>query len=199
MNVNLIDYTKDPELMIARAGGISHKNEVSGTEEARVLVENFLDWGHYSPLEFASAMFYVEDVSRAFLAQITRHRHASFMVESQRYNKYDDFDFVIPDKMKDKYEEKFNFSPKLDHFLSEAQDVYDSLIDQGVAPEDARFFLPEGTSTSLYIKANFREWKHIIDLRSTEEAQWEIRKFAKKVDNILAEKSPTIFGDTIDS
>lgn len=199
MKIELTDLTKDAELKIAKAGGISHKNEIKDLEQARELNRKFIDWEHLSPVEFANATFYVEDVSRSFLAQITRHRHASFMVESQRYNKYDDFDFVIPDKMKERYKHNFDRAPMLDHLLSHAQDVYDMLVESGIDSEDARFFLPEGTATSMYVRANFREWRHIIKLRGlNENSQWEIRKFAQQVLEYLYYEAPSIFENLMD-
>ncbi len=54
------------------------------------------DLGHASPIEHASFTFGIEGVSRTLLAQITRHRIASFSVQSQRYVRLDDFRYVIP-------------------------------------------------------------------------------------------------------
>ena len=54
------------------------------------------DLGHASPIEHASFTFGIEGVSRTLLAQITRHRIASFSVQSQRYVRLDDFRYVVP-------------------------------------------------------------------------------------------------------
>lgn len=87
MKVELERLTNKPEMAVAKAGGISHNNEINNLGEAKKLNRKFVNWGHLSPIEFASATFYVEGVSRSFLSQLSRHRHINLMVESMRYNK----------------------------------------------------------------------------------------------------------------
>ena len=103
MKVRLLAHTPDPERLIAAAA----KNCYSSTDVDGVLdglteekTENFLkmltEIGHESPIEHVSFTFAIEGVSRSLLAQITRHRMASFSVQSQRYVREHGFEYVLP-------------------------------------------------------------------------------------------------------
>lgn len=194
MKVELVNSTEKPERSIARAARISHqtpgKDEVYSESEDRELIRKLRDWGHWSPFEFASATFYVEGVSRSCLAQLTRHRLASFMVRSMRYVKQKPEEVVIPDSVEeaglaDEYREKYE----------ELHELYQKSVEEGVPKEDARFLLPIGSKTSLYLKTNFREFRHIINLRGSKEAQWEIRELARRLHDKLEEIAPSVFED----
>ncbi|MFP4589610.1 MAG: FAD-dependent thymidylate synthase [Candidatus Acetothermia bacterium] len=192
MKVELKQVTKDPESAIANAARISHMASGAGLEGDRRLIRDLISWSHMSPLEFADATFLVRGVSRSCLAQITRHRHASFMVRSMRYVKQEKGEVVIPPSIKksevrDLYKER----------VSSSFATYQELVEAGVPKEDARFALPIGVETQFYIKANFREYRHIIKLRATDEAQWEIRELAERFAEELIEVAPSVFEDLI--
>ena len=194
MKVGLIEHTDEPEAAIARAARISHQKtaeEKDYTEqEDQELIRNLRDRGHWSPFEFASATFYVEDISRSCLAQLTRHRLASFMVRSMRYVKQDPEEVVIPDSVKEAGLEK-----EYKERVKKAHDYYQKAIEKGVPKEDARFILPIASKTSLYLKTNFREFRHIIDLRGGKAAQWEIRELANHFLRLLSDVAPIVFED----
>ncbi|MFB6290684.1 MAG: FAD-dependent thymidylate synthase [Candidatus Bipolaricaulia bacterium] len=194
MKIELVRSTENPESMIARAARISHQSpDQEGdytTEEDRELIRKLRNWGHWSPFEFASATFHVEGISRSCLAQLTRHRLASFMVRSMRYVKQNPEEVVIPDSV-----EEAGLAREYRKGITESHDLYQKAIDAGVPKEDARFLLPIGSKTSLYLKANFREFRHIIDLRGSEEAQWEIRDLANELLSRLAKLAPAVFED----
>lgn len=192
MKVELIENTEEPEKMIAKAARISHKASGEGLEDDRRLIKNLIDWGHMSPLEFASATFYIENMSRSCLAQLTRHRMASFMVRSMRYVKQNSEETVCPPSVEEEGKEAYEES------LEKAYETYQELLDKGVPKEDARFVLPIGARTDLYVKTNFREYRHIIKIRNTEEAQWEIRGLAAEMLSSLKEIAPSAFEDLED-
>ena len=98
MNVVLLSYTPEPELNIANAARLCYSGATIDEVREKLTPEKtaaFLDMlsglGHESPIEHASFTFGIEGVSRALIAQITRHRIASFSVQSQRYVKVDQF------------------------------------------------------------------------------------------------------------
>ena len=194
MKVKLIRHTEKPESMIARAARISHQTTGEETtysaEEDRKLIRKLRKWGHWSPFEFASATFYVEGISRSCLAQLTRHRIASFMVRSMRYVKQNPEEVVMPDSIKEA-----GLAKEFTEGITENHDLYQEALDKGVPKEDARFLLPIGSKTSLYLKTNFREFRHIIELRGGDDAQWEIRKLATEFLDRLSSVAPTIFED----
>ena len=103
MTVRLIAHTPDPERVVAAAAKLCYSDShitdlLDGlTEEKTAKFLTMLsDLGHASPIEHASFTFGIEGVSRTLLAQITRHRIASFSVQSQRYVRLDDFRYVVP-------------------------------------------------------------------------------------------------------
>ena len=103
MTVQLIAYTPEPEKVVAAAAKLCYSDShiaglldgLDGEKTARFL-EMLSGLGHASPIEHASFTFGIEGVSRSLLAQITRHRIASFSVQSQRYVRLDDFRYVVP-------------------------------------------------------------------------------------------------------
>lgn len=195
MKVELVNHSPDPEMSIAIAGGISHDNEIQTTEGARDLIRDLKDWGHFSPFEFAWAQFKISDVSRSMLAQITRHRLASYMVESMRYVEQGNQWPVIPDSWKGIDDEEVQLA--IDQAIEGVNYVYDLLLEHGVPKEDARFILPIGSKTQLYMAANYREFRHIFDLRDDEASQWEIQEVAHRMLEQLYDIAPSVFEDSI--
>lgn len=136
--------------------------------------------GHGTPFESINIDFLVEDVSRSLLAQITRYRHASFNVESQRYVKYDkDTKFIEPSSFKDG--NSYSFA----HAIAYSLERYRELIVDGAKPEDARCVLPNATPTRFRMVVNLREFFHIYQQRSSNHSQKEIRDLVEMMFNKL--------------
>lgn len=132
-----------------------------------------------SVFEHASATLQIEGISRACLAQLTRHRIASYSVMSQRYCKVDagELWYVTPPSIVGTAAEA--------RFRAQAYDAmwsYQAAIDEGAKPEDARFLLPEATKTSLVMTINARSLQNFLALRLDCHAQWEIRELAEKIE-----------------
>ena len=116
MKCKLITHTPDAEKLVAEAAKLCYAKSDIDTLDKNLTpdkVEAFLkmlgDLGHESPVEHASFTFAIEGVSRALLAQITRHRIASFSVQSQRYVAMGDeergFDYIMPPAIRELGEE----------------------------------------------------------------------------------------------
>jgi thymidylate synthase (FAD) len=120
--------------------------------------------GHSSTVEHLSFTFAIEGVSRALLAQLTRHRVGfSFSVQSQRYVRFgsDDrsggFDYVIPESIEDTHcVESFTPYDWFGDFMEQAQQMYDKLRKAGIPAEDARAVLPQAAACNLTMTANLR-------------------------------------------
>ena len=195
MYVKLVSYTKGvngepPEKLIELSARVSYESFSKLDEHSHEKLIRFLiDHGHLSPLEFADATFEIDHVSRSLLAQITRHRLASFMVRSQRYVNENNFEYTIPTTIQTKPKAKQLYN----YIMKESSKIYSELTRLGVKKEDARMVLPNSTYTHLYMKANFREWLHIIDLRVSLKAQWEIRDLLILIWKELYAIAPTVF------
>ncbi|MBR4887629.1 MAG: FAD-dependent thymidylate synthase, partial [Clostridia bacterium] len=103
MKVQLLAYTPMPETIIAGAAKLCYSPATIDTvldglteEKTASFLDMLTEIGHESPIEHASFTFGIEGVSRSLLAQITRHRIASYSVQSQRYVREKAFEFVLP-------------------------------------------------------------------------------------------------------
>lgn len=161
-------------------------------KEGKRLFKQIVSSGHTSTLEHLNFTFAIEGVSRSLLAQLTRHRHMSFSVQSQRYVKFSSdsrsggFDYVVPEKVFGNYQEK-----DFDRFMLEIQKFYDHLIESGVPQEDARSVLPNAASCNLVLTANLRT---LLDFYSKRKpgagAQHEITQLAEELKAKVIEVEP---------
>lgn len=175
MNVIVLSATAAPVEIISKAAGTCYGK---GDTISKKRAETCYNSGHLSVFEHASATLRVEGISRACMAQLTRHRLVSFCVESQRYCRYNfkgnDW-YVMPDAFRDGGTLEKCFSQSMLYSACE----YQSAIESGMKPEDARYLLPEATKTNLVMTLNARELFHILDMRWDKAAQWEIRRLAE--------------------
>ncbi|MDL2220226.1 FAD-dependent thymidylate synthase [Eubacteriales bacterium OttesenSCG-928-N14] len=162
-------------------------------------LEKLVDMGHLSPIEHASFTFGVEGVSRALLAQITRHRIASFSVQSQRYvgkaNTADGFDYILPPAIEALGEEAVaEFDAQMRQMHAWYTTWVDRLGNAGQSSnEDARFVLPNASETKMVITMNARELLHFFKLRCCNRAQWEIRDLAWQMLKLAQQQAPYLF------
>ena len=152
------------------------------TERFKIL-QKCIASGHDSVLEHSHITFEVEGVSRALLAQITRHRIASFSVQSQRYvnqtkNK-ECFDYVIPKSIRNTKDTRV-FDAYID-CMRTINDAYNKLIDLKIDKEDARYVLPNACETKFCITINLRSFINICNERLCNKAQDEIKELFKKM------------------
>lgn len=182
MKVTLKYITPNALQQIGEYAGICYNSSLD--EEACVKrAVSCKDKGHLATLRFAHATFHVSGISRACSHQFVRSKHLDFLQRSQRYCKEDNTQFVnfIPDEMGEFVKEVY------EHQQSSLR-LYKHLLKYGVKKEDARFVLPEATTTELVVTGNFQAWIDFIKLRADKHAQWEIREVARTINNILAQE-----------
>lgn len=192
MRVELLAITPECEKVIERAGRTcfmsrSRARENSTPKFIRMLVTR----GHHSVLEHATATFVVSGVSRACTHQLVRHRLCSFSQKSQRYVSEKQAAFVMPESVSAKEEARKVFADA----TSASQASYEKLVELGIPKEDARFVLPGAVESRIVISANLRELRHIVELRGSRHAQWEIRMLAVAMLGILKQHAPNVFFD----
>lgn len=196
LKVMLLRHTELPEEAIALAGRLCYSGDHVDDLYERVkdnaegFVTRLAELGHESPIEHVSFTFGIEGVSRALLAQITRHRIASFSVQSQRYVKQEDFSYIVPESVKAlgaEAEEKFRAQ------METISGFYNEWLGAGAAPEDARFVLPNAAETRMILTMNARELKHFFRLRCCARAQWEIRELAWQMLKLAENAAPALF------
>jgi thymidylate synthase (FAD) len=220
LKVELIAHTPNPEQVVAAAAklcysavGVDQLMEDLTPEKSAKFLRMLSSLGHASPIEHASFTFAIEGVSRSLLAQITRHRMASYSVQSQRYVRLDDFQFVIPPEVEADPESKERFLAAMreegEHYLRLAASLQEKhkreLMEQGLdektanskaekmANEDARFVLPNACETKMVMTMNARSLYNFFAIRCCNRAQWEIRALAKEMYRLVYQVAPTLF------
>lgn len=204
--VELLKFTPNPEEVIALSAKLCYSDAtiddiVEGVETKDIskFIQRLTSFGHASPFEHASFTFGIEGVSRAFLAQITRHRIASFSVKSQRYvsaNKnVDSFNFIVPPTIVALGSDAIE---KFRHQMHEMQCWYNDWQlalggDCESSNEDARFVLPNAAETKMIVTMNARELMHFFNLRCCNRAQWEIREVAWQMLSKVLIVAPNVF------
>ena len=218
--VYLLGHTPFPEHCVASAAKLCYsssniadlRNNLTD-EKAAEFVEMLSEIGHESPIEHASFTFGIEGVSRALLAQITRHRMASFSVKSQRYVREGSFEYVTPPEIEAIPEAKAIY----DEIMAEDQRRYDALaavlkekhiktfIAEGKdektatrmaekkAIEDARFVLPNACETQMVMTMNARSLMNFFRHRCCNRAQWEIKDVADQMLALVLQVAPNLF------
>lgn len=184
MKVKLIRYTNDAEQLAGLAAAKCYK----GKDPAKSL-QVAMDGGHESVLEHASFTFEVDEVSRVLLAQITRHRLASFSVQSQRYCGAN-LDVVTPDSMA-----RLELLDDIVAAKKAVDKLYKHARALGVPHEDCRYYTFQGGHTGFLVTMNARELRHFFSLRCCTRAQWEIRQLANEMLRLCKEVAPVMFAD----
>lgn len=220
MKVSIIAHTPEPDKIIAAAAKLCYSSV--GTDEildglTEEKTEKFIDMlsslGHESPVEHASFTFAVEGVSRSLLAQLTRHRIASFSVQSQRYVDKENFEYIIPPEIDSVPEARALFIKameddretyrELNRILTEKHTVQN--LSEGMdekqaktaaskkANEDARYVLSNACDTKIVMTMNVRSLYNFFSLRCCSRAQWEIRALACEMLRLVKEVAPALF------
>lgn len=218
--VKLLSHSPNPDATIAAAARLCYSSsdieslqESISPEQAEKFVQMLAQIGHESPLEHSMFTFGIEGVSRSFLAQITRHRIASYSVQSQRYVRLESFEYVVPPAIernpvaKARYlramEEDAEHYEALTRLLME--DAKRALIEKGedeaaaarkaekIAIEDARFVLPNACATKMVVTMNARSLLHFFSQRCCRRAQWEIRAVATEMLRQAKTVAPAVF------
>lgn len=204
LHVNLLRHTLSPEEVVALGARLCYSRATIDDLTERVekkdqtsFASRILAMGHDSVLEHASFTFAVEGVSRVLLAQLTRHRLASFSVQSQRYVSYENgFNYIIPPKIAALGEDAVDEYRREMEQMHEWYIAWQKRLEKGEGGnEDARFVLPSACETRLMVTMNVRELRHFFSLRMCNRAQWEIRALATEMHRLCMEIAPVLFAD----
>lgn len=163
----------------------------------RAFLDNLRKRGHESPIEFGTIKLDMM-TSRDVMAELTRHRLASFCIESQRYvNEYKgeggirfirplfykpfdpDYDYSNHINSIGLCDPWYEASRKWEDSMELAEDAYNQLVDMGMKNQDARKVLPNSTACRIMMKVNLRELLHIYALRSSPAAYPEMRELMR--------------------
>ena len=201
MNVTFVHCSPDAENLIVRMARVSNPANEDNVATAPKLLRYLIDHQHWSPFEMCSLCVKI-DTERDISAQILRHRSFSFQEFSTRYAQV--HELTLPDLRKQDLKNRQNSTDDLDVNIKEdltedivalymqASELYQDMLDVGVAKECARRILPLSTQTTLYMHGSIRSWIHYINVRTSKETQLEHRLIAENCKQIFIEQFPTI-------
>ena len=150
--------------------------------------------GHTAVMEFVDYVFAIDGISRSCLAQLTRHRMASFCVMSQRHADMGDFEYIMPKSIRQhvKADSVVKYGCIYDDLMKHINGIYKRMIRDGIPMEDARYILPNACTTNVIMKINARSLANFLSLRMCNKAQWEIRELADKIYTIVSKETPIV-------
>ena len=196
LKVKLLDYTPEPERVVAMAArlcysaaGAEELSERMDDADVRRMVRMMVESGHGTTIEHVSFTFGAEGVSRTLTHQLVRHRIASFDQQSQRYVAAHGFQYITPPTIAANPAAK----AKYDAIIAQIRTTYNELTELGIPKEDARYVLANATETKIVITMNARSLRHFFNLRCCNRAQWEIRALANAMLAEVKEVAPTLF------
>jgi len=171
----ILHITKNPLQLIEQCGRTAYQSQDKITKDsAKRFVHMLIKRGHESVLEHATITVQFNNVSRGFTHELVRHRLCSFTQESTRYVNESHFTFVRPPGLRD-CETELDLQDIIDT-INGVETTYNELTSKGWPAQDARQVLPIGIKSQIVITANFRQWRHIFQLRTAQSAHWEIRR-----------------------
>jgi len=148
---------------------------------------------HESVMEHASACFDIT-TDRGVMAELTRHRLASFSVQSTRYCSYNKSKFGSQIEVLEPPDLSSEMRVIWTQAMEASERAYMQMLEFGAQPQIARSVLPNGLATHMRVTANFREWRHIFSLRTDKAAHPQIREAMEMVQDSMAMHVPELFG-----
>lgn len=169
------------------------------TDSAEKMIRMLIKSGHESVLEHFSVTTKILCDVGAY-KDLTRHRHASFSIESTRYCAYN----------KDKFGNEIKFiqpvnipqnTQEYSIWLNTMQIIENNYMEMAklnAKPDQLRMLLPHSTAAQVSMTANLREWRHILKLRTHPAAHPTVRQIMIQLLNQFKDKLPAVFADIPD-
>jgi thymidylate synthase (FAD) len=206
--VNWIGDSTDGERLAEFAGRLCYMSQGNPAKrETREYIENIKKQGHGSVLEHANYSLLLEGVSRSLTHELVRHRAGfAYSQLSQRYVDESQASFVVPPAIlgdealeqawKGQVESAQALYVELVGKLMERYGwVPDKVHRRKMAREAARAVLPNATETKIVVTGNARAWRTMLELRSSEGAELEIRRLAVALVRLFQREAPGFFSD----
>jgi len=196
--VRLVDFMGGDQAVV-QAARVSFGQGSKGEEKDRKLIDYLMKHGHHTPFEHAVFKFHVK--CPIFVArQWFRHRWSSFNEISGRYTEMK-YEFYHPGSWRTQKDKNYAYedpppekgaalTAALEDHYRRVYELYEDMLAQGVAKEQARIVLPLALYTQFYWTVNARSLINFLRLRTDRHAQYEIRAYAERIEEIFREKMP---------
>ena len=208
LQVRWLGESTDGERLAEFAGRLCYMSQKNPANRAtRDYLENIKKQGHGSVLEHANYTLLVEGVSRSLTHELVRHRAGfAYSQLSQRYVDESEANFVVPpaiigdEALEKEWRTQIDDAQKsyvrlVEHLMERYGWVADKVHRRKMAREAARGVLPNSTETKIVVTGNARAWRTMLELRSSEGAELEIRRMAVTVLRVLQGEAPAFFSD----
>lgn len=215
MNVKLKSITPNAEVNIVEIARVSSSRN-DKTEAPEGLINYLIKNKHWSPFQHSYLTFEIT-TSKAIAIQYLRHLSFTFQEFSQRYAKVTDLEPIefrlqaetnrqsSTDVLgtinidEDGWEfignhdcQQYDLMREAGDLLVRVQELYNKMIDSGIAKECARMILPMTTQTTLYMTGSVRSWIHLMEIRDDSHAQLEAQRVARAIKDIFIKELPVI-------
>jgi len=164
-------------------------------------VERLVALNHLSPFRHWLLTLLMQGISIPCARQLFRHVHTvqdsgepvfeGVMEESRRYVAMETLDFVTPPSVLNC--EDVQLAKDYNDHMFRGAAIYDRMVNAGIKKEDARFVLPQATTTNVIVSANPEAWFHFCQLRTTKKTQWELREVAWEIKRLITPYVPSLF------
>ena len=200
--VSLVHITPNAEELISYMARVSNPANQSNTETSQRLIRYLIEHKHWSPFEMVNMCVSIE-TTRSIAAQILRHRSFSFQEFSQRYAKVTEVAAPPQFRKQDTKNRqnstddlsltlRYQYTEETIKLYNQCYDLYQRMLEDGVAKECAREVLPMAAPTRLYMNGTIRSWIHYCQLRCGNGTQLEHRMIASQVQDILYSQIPNV-------
>ena len=206
--VNWLGESTDGERLAEFAGRLCYMSQRNpANRSTRDYLENIKRQGHGSVLEHANYSLLLEGVSRSLTHELVRHRAGwAYSQLSQRYVDESEAHFVVPpaiigdEALESAWREQIEGAQRsyvalVEQLMQRYAWVADKVHRRKMAREAARGVLPNSTETKIVVTGNARAWRTMLELRSSEGAELEIRRLAVTVLRVLQTEAPGFFSD----
>lgn len=204
--VKFIHATPEAEHFIADMARVSAPKNQGNYGTAPRLIKYLIKHKHWSPFEMATMCVEI-NTTRDIAAQILRHKSfCGFQEFSQRYADVKDLgELQVPELRRQDTKNRQNstndlgielakaFQQRTRMLFAESQELYDDMLEAGIAKESARKVLPLNSPSRMYMHGTLRSWIHYIDLRCSNGTQKEHMDIANAIADIFAEQFPSIY------
>jgi thymidylate synthase (FAD) len=206
--VTWIGESTDGERVAEFAGRLCYMSQRNpANRSTREYIDNIKKQGHGSVLEHANYSVLVEGVSRSLTHELVRHRAGwGYSQLSQRYVDESEANFVVPpaiigdETLEGAWRGQIESAQKsyvtlVEQLMERYAWVSDKVHRRKMAREAARGVLPNSTETKIVVTGNARAWRTMLELRSGEGAELEIRRLAVMLLRLMQEEAPSFFSD----
>lgn len=196
---------KSPQDVISYVARVSNPSNQENYRTAEGLLKYCIKHDHWSIFETVGMTLEI-NTNRGIAAQVLRHRSFTFQEFSQRYadTKLLDQNIPVPSLRKQDKKNRQNstndlppgmvedYQKKIEKHFEAGMDLYNNLLDNGIAKECARFVLPLSTPTRIYMTGSCRSWMHYINLRTANGTQAEHMELAENCREVFKQVFPDV-------